>query len=61
MENCVISKLEQLGYIVNNRPYGIISVCNSWYKNEIIDNFHKRTTIQGEEYEIERMGFVVVY
>lgn len=57
MENCVISKLEQLGYIVNNRPYGIISVCNSWYKNEIIDNFHKRTTIQGEEYEIERMGF----
>lgn len=57
MENCVITKLEQLGYTVNSRPYAIIDVCNSWYKNEIIDDFHKRTTIQGEEYEIDRMGF----
>lgn len=57
MENCVSAKLKQLGYSYNDKPYNIIEICNAWYKNELIDNFHKRTTIQGEDYEIDRMGF----
>lgn len=57
MENCVQVKLEKLGYKIDTAPYSIIEVCNAWYKNKLIDEFHKRTTVQGEEYEIERMNF----
>lgn len=57
MESCVEAKIKKMGYRVNTKPYGYINVANMWYRNEIIDDFHKRTTIQGEKYEIERMGF----
>ena len=57
MESCVEAKIKKMGYRVNTKPYGYINVANMWYGNEIIDDFHKRTTIQGEQYEIERMGF----
>lgn len=57
MESCVSAKLNKLGYSVNNNPYSYIEACNKWYKNELIDDFHKRITIQGDEYEIERMNF----
>lgn len=57
MESCVSTKLSQLKYNVNTTPYEYIDICNAWYKNEIIDDFHKRTSIQGDEYEIERMNF----
>lgn len=57
MESCVEAKIKKMGYRVNTKPYGYIDVANMWYRNEIIDDFHKRTTIQGEQYEIERMGF----
>lgn len=55
MESCVEAKIKKMGYRVNTKPYGYIDVANMWYRNEIIDDFHKRTTIQGEQYEIERM------
>lgn len=57
MENCVITKLGQLKYSVNTAPYAYINTCNAWYKNESIDTFHKRVSVQGDEYEIERMNF----
>ena len=57
MESCVEAKIKKMGYRVNTKPYGYIDVANMWYRNEIIDDFHKRTTIQGEQYEIERIGF----
>lgn len=57
MESCVSAKLNKLGYRVRSKPYDYIKVCDQWYKNELIDDFHKRTTIQGEEYEIDRMNF----
>lgn len=56
MESCVESKLQKLGYYVNTVPYGYINACNAWYKNELIEKFHRRTSIQGEEYVIERMN-----
>lgn len=55
MESCVEAKIKKMGYRVNTKPYGYINVANMWYRNEIIDDFHKRTTIQGEQYEIERI------
>ena len=57
MENCVITKLGQLKYSVNTAPYAYINTCNAWYKNKSIDTFHKRVSVQGDEYEIERMNF----
>lgn len=57
MEACVKDKLQKLGYHVNTKPYEYIDTCEKWYENQMIDNFHKRTSIQGEEYEIERMNF----
>lgn len=57
MKDCVIAKLTQLKFDVDTTPYGYIDTCNAWYKNEVIDDFHKRTSVQGEEYEIDRMGF----
>lgn len=57
MESSVLTKLGQLKYEVNTVPYGYIDVCNAWYKNETIDDFHRRVSVQGEEYEIEHMNF----
>jgi len=57
MEGCVQTKLQKLGYAVNTKPYAYIDVCDKWYRNDLIDDFHKRTTIQGDEYEIDRMNF----
>lgn len=57
MEACVLEKLQKLGYQVNSNPYTYIGACNAWYENELINDFHKRTSIQGDEYEIDRMNF----
>lgn len=57
MESCIRAKLAQLGYWVNDKPYPFIKAANSWYKNELIDDFHKRTSVNGEVYEIDRMNF----
>lgn len=57
MRDCVKDKLQRLGYSVNTVPYQYIEVADKWYRNELIDDFHKRTTIQGDEYEIDRMNF----
>lgn len=57
MEPCVETKLNKLGFKVRNEPYTYIKKCNAWYRNELIDDFHKRVSLYGEEYEIERMNF----
>lgn len=57
MESCVTTKLQQLGYNINTIPYEKIDVCNMWYQNQCIDDFHKRTTLSGVQYEIDRMNF----
>ena len=57
MESCVADKLRALGYQVSTAPYSYIDVCEKWYENQLIDDFHRRTSIQGEIYEIDRMNF----
>lgn len=57
MENCVVTKLNNLGYTINQEPYSKIESCNAWYRNEEIDDFHNRTSINGEQYKIDRMNF----
>lgn len=57
MESCVTAKLNKLGFQINTAPYAYIEACNSWYQNELIDDFHKRISVNGEPYEIDRMNF----
>ena len=57
METCIITRLDNLGYKVNTEPYAKIELCNAWYRNDLIDDFHRRTSINGEQYTIERMNF----
>ncbi|MDD7511044.1 MAG: hypothetical protein PUK21_01480 [Peptostreptococcaceae bacterium] len=49
--------LNKLGYKVNIRALEIISLCDSWYSNEQIDDFHSRMTVNGVHYNMERTGF----
>ena len=57
--NAVVKrKLNELGFTnCNDIPYGYINVCDSWYCNEPIKDFHNRKTIQGEKYELNRLNF----
>ena len=57
MESCVKEKLSKMGYDINTTPYSYIDRCNSWYQNQLIDDFHKRMSVNGEIYEIDRMNF----
>jgi len=57
MESRVKAKLNKLGFQINTEPYAYIELCNSWYQNELIDDFHKRISVNGEMYEIDRMNF----
>lgn len=57
MESCVLAKLGQLKYNISTTAYGYIDTCNAWYKNDLIADFHRRISVQGDTYEIERMNF----
>lgn len=57
MESCVQNKLQELGYNVSTEPYGYIEAADAWYRNELIDDFHKRMSVTGVEYEIDRLNF----
>lgn len=45
-----------MGYEINPKPFSIISECDDWYANRITD-FHKRKTVQGVDYKLNRMNF----
>lgn len=48
--------LYDLGYRISEDAYTIISACDDWYRARITDS-HRRTTVNGMEYQLERMGF----
>lgn len=45
-----------MGYNISTAAYEIIETCDDWYKARPTDA-HKRTTVSGETYMMERMGF----
>lgn len=57
MEGCVKAFLNKKGYDVNDRALTIIRACDDWYANRLINNFHKRKTINGVPYELTRLNF----
>lgn len=57
MENCVRQYLTSKGYSISDVPYAVINMCDTWYRNECDPDFHRRKTVQGIDYEMQRLGF----
>ena len=58
MHEYVNKKLTENGFNnINLHPYTIIKVCDEWYSNEPVFDFHNRKTIQGVPYELARLNF----
>ena len=57
MEGCVKDFLQKKGYTVNVKAMEVIQTCDDWYSNRVIENFHKRKTINGIRYELNRLNF----
>lgn len=57
MDGFIESFLSRKGYAVNKNALSVILECDNWYANRVIREFHKRCTVQGEEYEMSRLGF----
>lgn len=56
MEDPVRAELTRRGYTVNDEAYGIIALCDDWYRARITPS-HARQTVAGVRYTVERMGF----
>ena len=57
MRDFIATYLENKGYDVNDKAQGIIKECDDWYANRVIEDFRKRTTVHGTQFEFNRMGF----
>ena len=57
MENFVETYLNSKGYNVNSKAQSVIKECDNWYADRVVDDFHKRTTVHGSPYELNRMNF----
>lgn len=57
MESFIENLLMKRGYIVNHNAQSVIKMCDNWYANRIIEDFHRRRTIQGTPYELNRLNF----
>ena len=51
MEQCVMNFLQKKGYTVNDKALTVIQACDDWYSNRVIEDFHKRKTINAIPYE----------
>ena len=56
-KDCVKLYLEKLGYSINGKALEIIKLCDDWYSNRVINDFHKRKNLNNVEYELSKMNF----
>ena len=54
-KDCVRVYLSKLGYSVNGYALAIIEICDNWYSNRVVDDFHKRKNLNNVEYELNKM------
>lgn len=52
----VRNMLRDMGYTINTDAYGVIETCDDWYRARPTDA-HRRYRVNGDEYQLERMGF----
>lgn len=57
MEQCVKNFLQKKGYTVNDKAMTVIQACDDWYSNRVIEDFHKRKTLNAIPYELSRLNF----
>lgn len=57
MEGFIKSFLIKKGYTVNDKAMSVIKTCDDWYSNRVIVDFHKRKTVQGTPYDLNRLNF----
>lgn len=57
MEDCVKVYLGKLDYTVNGNALGIIKLCDDWYSNRLIMDFHKRKNLNNVECQLAQMNF----
>lgn len=57
MEDCVKEYLEKAGYSINTDALEIIKLCDDWYSNRVIEDFHKRKNLNNVEYQLAQMNF----
>ncbi len=57
VEQCIIAYLTAKNYTVNSKAMGVIKECDDWYSNRVIEKFHNRKTVQGLEYQLNRLNF----
>ena len=57
MKDFVKHYLEKRGYEVNTEALGIIGMCDDWYRNKEITDFHNRSNLNGKEVHLSRMNF----
>lgn len=57
MESFVRDLLYKRGYAVNAEAQKVIGVCDDWYANRKVEDFHKRKTVQNTPYELNRLNF----
>lgn len=48
--------IEKYGYKVNKKAFPYINLADDWYRNKVMP-FHKRQTITGVDYELQRTNF----
>ena len=56
-KDCVKVYLNRLGYSVNVDALSIINICDDWYSNRVIKDFHKRKNLNNVEFELNKMNF----
>lgn len=57
MEQCVKNFLQKKWYTVNDKAMTVIQACDDWYSNRVIEDFHKRKTLNAIPYELSRLNF----
>lgn len=57
MKDCVRAYLNQKGYYVNTNALEIIKICDEWYANRIIKDFHKKKNLNGIEVVLRQTNF----
>lgn len=57
MKDCAIAYLVKKGYTVNQNALAIVKMCDDWYSNRNIENFHVRENLNGAKKQMKRMNF----
>ena len=57
MKDCAKAYLQKLGFTVNTNALSVIQLCDNWYSNRTITDFHKRQNLNGVRYDLSQMNF----